>query len=43
VFIVSCYEWSFANHPRCRRFNSLAEAVEAITAAKPPVQLVARR
>jgi len=20
VFVVSSYEWSFANHPRCRRF-----------------------
>jgi hypothetical protein len=26
------YDWSFAHHPRCRRFNTLAEAVEAIIA-----------
>jgi hypothetical protein len=32
VFAVSAYDWSFAHHPRCRRFNTLAEAVEAITA-----------
>jgi hypothetical protein len=33
VFIVSPYIWSFANHPRCRRFGTLAEAIKAIRAA----------
>jgi hypothetical protein len=32
VFVVSPDCWSFANHPRCRTFNSLAEAITAIMA-----------
>ena len=32
AFAVSAYNWSFAHHPRCRRFNALAEAAQAITA-----------
>jgi hypothetical protein len=32
VFCVSPYTWSFSNHPRCPRFGSLAEAVEAAAA-----------
>src|SRR5262249_43589921 len=32
VFAVSAYDWSFAQHPRCRRFNTLAEAVAAARA-----------
>jgi len=32
VFVVSSYERGFAGHPRCRRFNTLAEAVEAVMA-----------
>jgi hypothetical protein len=32
VFVVSCYGWSVAHHPRCRIFPSLAAAVEAIMA-----------
>jgi hypothetical protein len=33
VFVVSDYDWSFANHPRARRFNTIAEAVTAIMAS----------
>jgi len=32
VFIVSPYEWSVANHPRCRTFRTLHDAVHAIMA-----------
>jgi hypothetical protein len=32
VFIVSPYEWSFAHHERCRRFDSLEAAIRAIKA-----------
>lgn len=33
VFVVSPYDWTFANHPRCRVFATLEEAVTAIMAA----------
>jgi hypothetical protein len=29
-FIVSPYTWTFANHPRCRTFDSIESAVRAI-------------
>jgi hypothetical protein len=32
VFVVSPYEWTFANHPRCRVFLSLDAAIAAIMA-----------
>jgi hypothetical protein len=32
VFVVSPYEWTFANHPRCRTFATLEDAVTAIKA-----------
>jgi hypothetical protein len=32
VFVVSSYEWTFANHPRCRVFVSLDAAIAAIVA-----------
>jgi hypothetical protein len=32
VFIVSSYTWTFADHPRCRVFGSLADAITAIMA-----------
>jgi hypothetical protein len=32
VFVVSPYEWTFANHERCRRFDSLEAAIRAIKA-----------
>jgi hypothetical protein len=32
VFIVSPYKWTFANHPRCRTFATLADAIAAIVA-----------
>jgi hypothetical protein len=30
VFVVSPYEWTFADHERCRRFDSLEAAVRAL-------------
>jgi hypothetical protein len=35
-FVVSPYEWSIANHPNCRAFPILADAVEAILARDQP-------
>jgi hypothetical protein len=32
VFVVSPYDWTFANHERCRRFDSLEAAIRAIEA-----------
>jgi hypothetical protein len=32
VFVVSDYQWTFANHPRCRVFSSLEDAIAAICA-----------
>jgi hypothetical protein len=32
VFIVSPYEWTFSNHPRCRTFPDISAAVTAIMA-----------
>jgi hypothetical protein len=32
VYLVSDYQWSFANHPRCRVFSSIEEAITAIMA-----------
>lgn len=32
VFVVSPYEWTFSTHPRCRIFNTLADAIAAIMA-----------
>jgi hypothetical protein len=32
VFVVSPYDWTFANHPRCRVFTSLEAAIVAIMA-----------
>ena len=32
VFVVSPHEWTFANHQRCRRFDSLEAAIRAIKA-----------
>jgi hypothetical protein len=32
VFVVSPHEWTFANHERCRRFDSLEAAIRAIKA-----------
>ena len=32
AFIVSDYDWSIANHPRCRVFKDLASAITAIVA-----------
>ena len=32
VFIVSPDWWSFAHHPRCRTFRTLADAIAAICA-----------
>ena len=34
VFVVSPYEWTFANHPRCRTFPTLDAAITAIMAAQ---------
>ena len=32
VFVVSDYQWTFANHPRCRVFATLEDAIAAIMA-----------
>jgi hypothetical protein len=32
VFVISPYEWTFGNHPRCRVFSSLDAAIAAIMA-----------
>jgi hypothetical protein len=32
VFIVSQETWSVENHPRCRKFSGIADAVRAIMA-----------
>jgi hypothetical protein len=44
VFVVSHYWFSFFEHPRCRRFDSLADAIAAITAqaAVPKLKFVKR-
>jgi hypothetical protein len=34
VFVVSPYEWTFSNHPRCRVFPSLEMAIAAIVAMR---------
>jgi hypothetical protein len=34
VFLASPYDWSFAHHPRCRRFDSIEAAVMAICAMR---------
>jgi hypothetical protein len=33
VFLVSPHDWSWAHHPRVRRFATLADAITAIQAA----------
>jgi hypothetical protein len=35
VFAVSAVEFSFLTHPRCRSFENLAAAVQAVTARQP--------
>lgn len=32
IFVVSPYEWTVSNHPRCRVFATLADAVAALMA-----------
>jgi hypothetical protein len=32
VYVVSDYQWTFSNHPRCRVFPTLEAAIEAIQA-----------
>jgi hypothetical protein len=32
VFVVSPYEWTFAHHERCRRFDTLEDAIRALRA-----------
>ena len=34
VFVVSDYQWTFANHPRCRVFATLEDAIAAIMAGE---------
>jgi hypothetical protein len=34
VFLISPHDWSWAHHERVRRFNTLADAVQALMAAQ---------
>ena len=38
VFVVSDYQWTFANHPRCRVFATLEDAITAIMAGGTSIE-----
>jgi len=39
VYIVSDYTWTFSNHPRCRLFATLEDAITAIVAGAQGARL----
>jgi hypothetical protein len=40
VFLVSPHNWSWARHPNVRRFETLADAIDAITNLQTPAAAV---
>jgi hypothetical protein len=40
VFVVSPYQWTFANHERCRRFDSLEAAVRVLAPISLSLSLI---